>query len=63
MRVFAIGIKLADDAPVQCPHDADARMHQGIPPFGGIDQDSDRGLPRLELAFRLRQLLDIPPAY
>ena len=31
MRVFAIGINLADDVPVQCPHDTNPRKHCRVP--------------------------------
>jgi hypothetical protein len=59
MRVFAIRVKLPDDVTVRCPHDPDPRVHQGIPTFGGIDQDSGGRLLRFELLVGLRQLLDI----
>jgi hypothetical protein len=59
MGVFAIWIELANDAPVQGPHEADASKHRRAAVFDNQEQRFDRGLPLRDLLFGLRQLLDI----
>ena len=54
MRVFAIGIELANVVTVQGPHDPDAREHRrAAVAFGDQDQDFNGSLPFLELLFAL----------
>jgi hypothetical protein len=54
MRVFAIGIELTDDMPVQRPHYADPRQHRGTAPGRDKHQGLHRRLPfrRGMLGFR-----------
>jgi hypothetical protein len=59
MRVFARGVELPHDMPVQCPHDADACHHGRTAMFDNKEQRFDRGLPLRELLFGLREFLDI----
>jgi hypothetical protein len=60
MMVFAIGIELARDVSVQCPHDAEARKHRRpAVAFGDQDQDFNGSLPFLELLFGLMLQIEI----
>jgi hypothetical protein len=53
--VFAIGIELAHDMPVQGSHDADAREHRrATVAFSNQDQDFNGSLPLLDVLFGLR---------
>jgi hypothetical protein len=59
MRVFARGIKLPFDVPVQRSQHADARMHHEVAALGGADQAAGRGLPFRKILLSLRQLHDV----
>jgi hypothetical protein len=49
MRIFAIGIELANDVSVQCPHKADARHHRRTVMFDNQEHRFNRSLPFIEL--------------
>jgi hypothetical protein len=61
MGVFAIGIKLANDVQVQCPHDANAREHRRPAVRRDQDQGLHRRLPLRGGVLGLRQLGDEIP--
>jgi hypothetical protein len=44
MRVFAIGIELANNAPIERPHDADPRKHRRAATFHHQYQRFNRAL-------------------
>jgi hypothetical protein len=58
MRVLSIGIKLADDVPVQCPHDANPREHRRPAQRRDQDQGLHRRLPFRGFVLDLWQLRD-----
>ena len=57
--ILARSIKLANVAPVQCPHDTDARHHGRAVELDDEEQGFDRGLPLLEMLLGLRQFHDV----
>ena len=52
-------IKLANVAPVQCPHDTDAREHWWPVMFSTSNKGLHRGLPFVGIVFRFRQFGDV----
>jgi len=58
MVVFPVSVERALDMTVQCPHDADPRVHQRPAPFSRHDQRLHRCLPCGKVLLSLRQLHD-----
>ena len=59
MRIFARGVKLANVAAVQRPHDADTRKHRRAARRRYKDQGLHCGLPLRGLVFSLRKSRDV----
>ena len=58
MRVFPIGIELANVVAVQRAHDADPGEHRGAAEVGDQDQRLDGGLPFRKGGLAVRQAGD-----
>ena len=59
MMILTRGIKLANVAPVQCPHDPDPRKHRWPVMLSNQQQRFHRGLPIVGIVFRFRQFSDV----